>query len=216
MSRDRSSQSCEFYNFVEKLILINALIKKDQGHSSSWTRSRRFHPLKNDRVLTSYATWNWSYKRFSRFVGAVIETTVLAWELSNMSSNYLLWWCFFFTSWYIFGFSLGFSIYCANVCQTCSKQGELFSLRWFSFSPRACVCGMKNRVFLKSRSIALLNLIFALLALSRCFISCWKKNFSLCFPGYLWPKIVFIIISFYVEVTNALKVVYREVLRHTL
>lgn len=95
---------------------------------------------------------------------------------------------FFFTSWYISGFSLGFSIYCANVCQTCSKNGELFSLRWFSFSPRACVCGIKNRVFLKSRSIALLNIIFALLALSRCFISCWKKTFHFAFPAICGQK----------------------------
>ena len=119
----------------------------------------------------------------------------------------------FFTSWYVSAFSLVSSIYCAKVCQACFKHGELFSLRWFQvFSPRACLW---KRVFLKSRLIALLNVIFAFLSLVLCFISCWKNIlFSLLSRLFVAKNSFYNHINFYVEVTNALKVVYREVLIH--
>lgn len=89
---------------------------------------------------------------------------------------------------------------------------NFFRFADFLFSPRACLW---KWVFLKSRLIALLNVILALLSLVLCFISCWKNIlFSLLSRLFVAKNSFYNHINFYVEVTNALKVVYREVLRH--
>ena len=81
------------------------------------------------------------------------------------------------------------------------------------FLARGHVCG--NESHIKSRLIALLNITLALLALVLCFISCWKNIlFSLLSRLFVAKNSFYNLINFYVEVTNALKVVYREVLRH--
>jgi len=78
----------------------------------------------------------------------------------------------------------------------------------FLFSPLAWV-------FPKSLLIALWNITFTLLALVLCFISCWKNVlFSLLSRLFVAKNSFYNHINFYVEVTNALKVVYREVLIH--
>ena len=92
------------------------------------------------------------------------------------------------------------------------SMANFFRFADFLFNPRACLW---ECVFLKSRLIALLNVIFALLSLVLCFISCWKNIlFSLLSRLFVAKNCFYNHINFYVEVTNALKVVYGEVLRH--
>ena len=88
------------------------------------------------------------------------------------------------------------------------SMANFFRFADFLLSPRAWV-------FPKSLLIALWNITFTLLALVLCFISCWKNIlFNLLSRLFVAKNYFYNHINFYVEVTNALKVVYREVLRH--
>ena len=109
-------------------------------------------------------------------------------------------------------FTRVFNILCKRLSSLLEAWRTFFASLIF-FLARGHVCG--NESHIKSRLIALLNITLALLALVLCFISCWKNIlFSLLSRLFVAKNSFYNHINFYVEVTNALKVVYREVLRH--